>query len=143
MSVIVKSLACAAALLAVVGAVPARAQDATAPSSSAFPANYDQDRTCLGVYSFMAASERAVPPASIQAYATIIAADGRALGKSDEAIKADMQGAMTAYTQNVIVPQSKNNQIPADAGWADYGACNTYFAGRGVEQTSAPTPRPQ
>ncbi len=155
MSVILKPVACAAALLVLAGVMPASAQNAGAMpalAQTAAPApgqasptsvNYDQDQRCLGVYSFMAASERAVPPATIQAYAAMIAADGRALGKSDDGIKDDMKAAMTAYTQNVIVPMSKDNQIPADAGWADYESCNSYFAGRGIEQTNTPTPQPQ
>ena len=145
MSVSLKPVAFAATLLATMllagaGARPVKAQDTAATSPQA---SYDQDRTCLGVYSFMAAAERGAPPATIQAYADIIAKDGRALGKTDDQIKADMQVAMTAYTQNVIAPQSKNNQIPADAGWADYTACNSYFAGRGLVATTPPTPRPQ
>jgi len=150
MSIILKHLAFAATLLALAGGLPAQAQsqpqDAAAagpPPSSASLASYNQDQTCLGVYSFMAASERAEPPATIQAYADVIVKDGRGLGKTDDQIKADMQVAMTAYTQNVIVPQSKNNQIPADAGWADYTTCNSYFTGRGVVATTPATPQPQ
>ena len=144
MSIILKHLAFAATLLALAGGLPARAQDASAAAPApGTQASYDQNLKCLGVYSFMAAAERAAPPATIQVYAGVVATDGHALGKTDDRIKADERAAMTAYTQNVIAPLSKDNQIPADAGWADYGACNTYFAGRGVVATTPPTPQPQ
>jgi len=139
MSISLKRLAFAATLLALAGGLPAMAQDA----ASGAQANYDQNLKCLGVYSFMAAAERAVPPATIQVYAGIIASDGHALGKTDDQIKADEQTGMMAYTQTVIAPLSTNNQIPADAGWADYRTCNSYFAGRGVVATTPPTPQPQ
>ena len=143
MAVILKHLAFAATLLALAGGLPARAQEAPSAAAPATQTNYDENLKCLGVYSFMAAAERAAPPATIQVYAGVIATDGHALGKSDDQIKADERTAMTAYTQTVIAPMSRNNQIPADAGWADYKACNSYFAGRGVVATTPATPQPQ
>ena len=143
MAIILKHLAFAATVLALAGGLPARAQQPASPAASATQANYDQNLKCLGVYSFMAAAERAAPPATIQVYADVVATDGHALDKTDDQIKADERAAMTAYTQTVIVPLSRNNQIPADAGWADYQTCNSYFAGRGVVATTPATPQPQ
>ena len=137
--ILLKHLAFAATLLALAGGLPARAQDTAAGPQ----ASYDQNLKCLGVYSFMAAAERAAPPATIQVYAGVIATDGHVLGKTEDQIKGDERAAMTAYTQTVIAPLSKDNHIPADAGWADYKACNSYFAGRGVVATTPPTPQPQ
>ncbi len=143
MAIILKRLAFAATLLALAGGLPAKAQDTASAAAPDAAASYEQSLKCLGVYSFMAAAERAVPPATIQAYAGIIASDGHALGKTDDQIKADEQAGMMAYTQTVIAPLSTNNQIPADAGWADYRTCNSYFAGRGVVVTTPPTQQPQ
>jgi hypothetical protein len=143
MAIILKHLAFAATLLALAGGLPAKAQEAASAAAPAMQTNYDENLKCLGVYSFMAAAERAAPPATIQVYFGLIASDGHALGKTDAQIKADAQTAMMAYTQTVIAPISKNNQIPADAGWADYRTCNSYFAGRGVVATTPATAQPQ
>ncbi len=133
------ALLCTAPLLAaslLVAPVPVNAEGA--PTQ----ADYDHDQKCLSVYLFMAVAERAMPPGNMQAYMDLAKADGHAIGKTDDQVKADLQAGAMAYV-SAIRAQSTDDKVPDNAGWDDYKACNAYFAGRGLAPTMPATPQPK
>ena len=142
MSAVLKYAASAIAVLACAAIASAYAQTPAAALSGEAQAHYQEDEKCLGVYMFMAVAERAVPPANMRLYLGLIKADGAAAGRTDDQIKTDSQTAVMAY-MDTIKTQSKDNTVPPNAGWDDYQACNTYFAGRGIVATPPVAPRPK
>ena len=142
MPAVFKYAVSAIALLSWFAAPAAHAQTPSAGVPDDARARYEEDQKCLAVYTFMAVSERAVPPASLSLYIGLTKTDGAAAGRTDDQVKTDSQTAIMAY-MDAIKAQSKDNTVPSNAGWRDDKACNTYFAGRGIIAAPPLAPQPR